>query len=272
MINQLKYELSILLKRDKFSKLLLFETSIIAIYCIIFLVGKNASFYGNKFDFYFLLNHNHVTISYCIILIVPILSTIAHGDVGYQEDTMKYSVISRCGSNKYYSARRIMIFLVGFFNILYVLEILYIFQYVALDIDLTYYYTGNDGILLYLIPNNDVPFFSFLYNHPFIYFQMYILIISIFGGFSSLLTYELDQLFHNHSTMYVNGFLVILAISFVMIFSGKYQMWSYFFLLTPNIWGITSDVFVCVGWIIWCIIFFLIIMLIIIFKNKINNE
>lgn len=148
MLNQIKYELQILLKREKFSKLLLIETCLISLYCIVFLTGKNASFYGSKYDFYFLLNYNHVTISYCLILIVPILSSLAHGDVGYQEDTMKYSVISRGSRKNYDYARRIMIFIVGLFNIFYVLEIMYIFQYFALDVDLTYYYTGNEGALL----------------------------------------------------------------------------------------------------------------------------
>lgn len=270
MLNQLKYELQILIKRDKFAKVLLIETCLLVIYCIFSVMNKNSSIYGSIYDFYFLLNHNHTTISYCLILIVPILSTLAHGDVGYQEDTMKYMVMSRCSNTKYKHSRSIMVFLVGFFNILYILEIIYVLQYCALDVDLTYYYTGNNGVLQYLIPTHVVPFFSFLYKHPIMYFQMYILIISMFGGFSALLSYELDQLFHNPTTMYINGFLVVLSISLIMHFVGNYQMWSYFYLLSPNIWGIPNNLFVFVGWIIWILIFFFLIMIIRQVKKKIE--
>lgn len=101
-----------------------------------------------------------------------------------------------------------------------------------------------------------------MYNNPFLYYQTYILVISIFGGCTALLAYELDQLFHNQSTMYVNGFLLVLGISFILQFLGKYQMWSYFYLFTPNIWGINNDLFVCIGWIIWAIAFFVFITII----------
>lgn len=270
------FDLKVLFKREKFAKIVLFEAVIIAVVSIFQFCGKYPEYAGSKYDLFFLFSDKSVAYSFVMLMIIPIIGSLPYSDNYFVEGNLRYSIISKVGKKKFYISKYLTCFLLGFINCLFVFEIAYIFQVIAINTSGSVYCSNGALNFNFLFPDSYKVYFENMFiSHPLLLVQLNILFISLFSGCCGCLSYALSQVVAINGLVYVNSFIVTFILSFFLQYIDKIGfLLAYFnvFRFNTNILEFFSEDYIikliCLSWIILTIILSFIIQLVVNYRNE----
>ena len=204
---------------------------------------------------------------------LPLFIAIPHSDIDFVEMSLKSQLFMKVKKNVYYISKVITSFLVGFSMVAVFLLLIYAFMFVMLKSNTTYF-----PFLSWNYPNNPESSWIFLYkfyfNFPILYNLFYILLISIYSGFLSVIAYCFSLLIKSRPFVYLSSFFVsIVCILIPMLFRNGIAVWApqnvYSpFPMTASNPGIFS---IPMGMIFWFIIFTLFIVSVVTYKIRVEE-
>ena len=235
----LKIELRKCLNRERISKTVLFETIIIAVISFWLFYGKNPSYFGSYANFHYFINHHTVALIVTLLMIFPLLGSLAVGDFYEESPEQRAPVLCRSKSSIFWMARYFLVFVLGFLNVFYILELLTVFEHICISDTTKMYITDNSSMIDFAYPElSGVLFLPFIMHHAHFFFHLYIIALSIFSGACCCLSYSINLLFKQSFVGYVGGFVIVFFASFfLMLFQGKTQVFAYF-----NMFSLITDV------------------------------
>ncbi len=269
-------DLKILYKRDKLSKIVLTETVVITVVSIIQFCGIYPEYGGSKYDLFFLFSDKTVAYSFVMLLIIPIIGSLPYSDSYFVENNLRYNIISKVGKKKYYFSKYLTCFITGFLNCLFVFELAYLFQILAINNNGNVYCSNGALNFDFLFPESYKVYFSnMIINHPYLLVQIDILFICLFSGTCGCLSYALSQVISIKGLVYVNSFLVTFSISFILQYVGMIG----FLLAYFNVFRFSTSlietsprdltiVVICILWVVFNVILTTIIQLVVDLKNE----
>lgn len=270
------YDFQVLFKREKFSKIIFWETLIICVLFIMFYCGKHPEYLGSKYDISFLYNDKFNVFSLMIMMITPIIGSLPYSDNYYIEDNLRHLIICKKGKKKYYLEKYTIVFISGMINCLFVLELIFFLQLVSINVSGSVY--CSDGSLTYnfLFPEESILYLpDILIERPYLLNQLVYLLISLFSGCCGCLSYALSQKIPIKGLAYVYSFLVLFTISFLLQYFPKigYLLVYYnIFRLSSHPLDFNADIsiltLICLIWIILVIALTTIIQLVVEFRNE----
>ena len=218
MINQLKYEFYILNKRGKIQKTLIGVTIVISLFSVLLFAGKNVSFWGNIYEYSFLINDESEPFMFLLILLIPLFTSFSHADVSHAEGTMLYQSIIKSGSFKYYAARLIVNFICGFVVVLYALLLTSFYQVIMMGNATTFLDGSIAGNINYYLPSVSHDFFlvDVLLRHPQLYFAFYLVLLCFYGGSMAVLSYSLSLVLNTSFLIYISSLIFTIVVTFSM--------------------------------------------------------
>jgi len=273
MLKQLKYDLKVLVKRGRLLTMILFITLIASYLSFSLYYHKNIADIGNYSNSYFLIFGKTTPIPTLFMYSLPLFIAIPHSDIDFVETSLKSQLFMKVKKNVYYISKVITSFLVGFSMVAVFLLLIYAFMFVMLKSNTTYF-----PFLSWNYPNNPESSWIFLYkfyfNFPILYNLFYILLISIYSGFLSVIAYCFSLLIKSRPFVYLSSFFVsIVCILIPMLFRNGIAVWApqnvYSpFPMTSSNPGIFS---IPMGMIFWFIIFTLFIVSVVTYKIRVEE-
>ena len=252
-------DLTILIKRKKTWIILLAETIIISIISVLLFSSRNPSYYGSKISLCYMYNRNTVALIYALYVISPLFATIVYTDIDEYEGTYRYQLLTKKGNKRVIINKYFTVFISGRMNTLFVFELFFIYQCMAIK-PTSFFTTDGFSFITYLYPEHDTVLLHdyIIHNHELFPHLLY-LSVSVFAGVCGCLSYSLSKVTDNSVVSYIGGFIIPFIISFVLgIFQGKSQILAYY-----NLFQIITDtsrasvifnIFGFVGWIIFIFI------------------
>ena len=264
----------ILIRRKKLAKLILIETMVISLVSMLLFFKKDPTTYGSIVSLNYLYNPHATVLNYVITISAPLIACVCNSDINEAEGGLKEQLIVRTGLKRYYVSKHITVFIAGMLNTLYVLELLYIFQMIAIDTS-TSFYIGSGAYINYLYADIDrVLFQQYLLKYPILFSHCLFTVISVFAGVCACLSYTISQIITVTGIAYLSGFLVPFFISTILTFiSYKAQMFAYY-----NLFQIvtdtsrTSEIMNVIGIVVWIIVIVTIAFVLQIYKINKNES
>lgn len=186
------------------------EKLVVGLVSVLVFYGKHPEFFASAIDSNYVFNSKTVAFGFIMLLIVPLIGSLPNADIDKEAGTSRYLYISRFGVRKYYSAQCTANFVLGFLNVLYVFELLYLFEHLAINTAGSVYLADEALIIDFMFPDVErITYFNLLISHPYLFDQLVFILTAIFGGLCGSLTYSLNHFITTASLSYTSGFLII---------------------------------------------------------------
>jgi hypothetical protein len=228
---------------------------------------------GNFSSAYFLFSAKESPIATILMFSLPLFVVIPHADINFIEENLKSQLFLKVKKRIYYTSKVITTFFVGFIMVAVFLSLIYIFMLFMLKSNTTYF--PNQSQFFPNDPENTGIIFAKIYfNFPVLYNFLYITIISIYGGFLSVIAYCFSLLIKSKPFVYLSSFFVsVLCVLVPMLFRNGIVAWApnnvYLpFPITASYPGIFS---IPLGMIFWFTLFSIFILLVVSYKIKVEE-
>jgi hypothetical protein len=234
MLNQIKYDLKVILKRERMLTMMLYVVIAASILSFMFYYRRNIGSIGNYANAFFLFSAKGTPIPSLFMYTLPLLVVIPHGDINFVEENLKSQLFMKVTKKDYYMSKAITTFLVGFLTIVIFLTLIYVFMLVMLRSNTTYFpvqsgFYSNDPASSYLL------FYKIYFNYPALYNILYILLIGVYGGFLATIAYCFSLLIKSKPFVYLSSFFIsILCALIPNFFRNGIQVWAPQNIYLPN--------------------------------------
>ena len=238
MKQALIFNFKVIKERQKFAKIIFYETVITCLFATFLMAGKYPENFGSFYDLNYMTNNEKLmAFAFVLSMFIPVIASLPTGDIDSSEGNEKYFLLGKFGNKNYYNSKLITAFIFGFINSLYCLELFYILEFVAIDVSGTVYVSDGSISTDFLMPDlRSVYFNKMIITHPLILAQVCFVLTSLFGGFSACINYLINQFIDYEGIKYLGSFIVLFSLSFIAQFipSVSYLI-SYFTLFHLNL-------------------------------------
>lgn len=226
MLKQIKYDLMVIIKRDRLLTMILFLVLAASFISFSFYYRRNISSIGEFTNAFFLFSAKDTPIPSLFMYLLPLLVVIPHADINFIEENLKSQLFMKVTKKVYYISKAITTFLAGFLTVAIFLSFVYIFMLVMLRSNTTYFpiqsgYYPNDPV------NSELLFDTIYFNFPVLYNVFYILLIGVYGGFLAVIAYCFSLMIKSKPFVYLSSFFVsILCALFPILFHNGIGVWA----------------------------------------------
>ena len=209
----MKFELLTVKRRGRLVKIILAETLVITGISLLAYHGADSTTFASAYDQNFMINANTQTLSMIMIILLPLLSSLASGDLMSSDDEIRNYLIVRKGKMRYRLMKLLAVFLIGFLNSLFIFELFNLYSMAACDLSGRFYIARDfcqltaDGLARYN---------PLLLERPGLFSQLLFVLFSLFSASAGCLSLVIGEISGRKVLYYFGGFAIIMAVNLTL--------------------------------------------------------
>jgi hypothetical protein len=222
---------------------------------------------------YFLFSARETPMATILMFSLPLFVAIPHADINFVEENIKCQLFMKVKKDIYYISKVITTFMVGFFMVASFLILIYVFMWVMLKSNTTYFPKQS-----FFFPNDPenagIVFARIYFNFPVLYNLLYIALVSIYGGFLAVIAYCFSLLIKSKPFVYLSSFFVsVFCVVVPMLFRNGIAVWApnNIYLPFPLMASYPGIFSIPLGMLFWFILFSIFILIVVSHKIKVEE-
>lgn len=191
----------------------------------IYFYHGNKNIYVPLSQVFFLQNYNYRFFATLFVFCIPIVVSVYFCKIYFDEIDVYPFLFSKMKSRRFQYLRLISTFTQAFLLIFIFLISNLLVVYLSNKTNNTALYNVSDSFRINIIDNSHAFYLLFI-NNPLMFTLLYILLLSIYSGFSAMFSYSVGVYTNNKTSAYLSGFLFsILFILIASFFDNGIVVW-----------------------------------------------